>query len=69
VLSVRSDGTALEDADTNDCCAALRARRLGSCAYSLGKLAIWAGDKNLDVREAAAEGNPALPAVEGAAVC
>ncbi len=46
---MRSDGTALEDADTSDFCAVLRARRLGSCAKPLGKLAVWAGDKDLDI--------------------
>ncbi len=45
---MRSDATALEGADTSDCCAVLRARRLGSCAKPLGKLADRAGDKDLD---------------------
>ncbi len=46
---MRPDASALEDADTRDCCAVLRARRLGSCAKPLGKLADWAGAKDLDV--------------------
>jgi len=43
---VRSHANALEDADASDCCAVLGARRLGSCAKPLGKLAGWAGDKD-----------------------